>query len=65
VTEIELLKKQLAEAKAENQSLMLRLNNVMFMLKQEMTASESIPKARPEPPASNSDSLCPPTAPLR
>jgi hypothetical protein len=44
MTEIELLKKQLADARAENDALTLRLNNITLMLKKEMTASGSLPK---------------------
>jgi regulator of replication initiation timing len=47
MTEIELLKKQLAEAMAENQALTLRLENVMLLLKSEMTASGKLPKPQP------------------
>jgi len=46
MTEIEQLKEQLAEARAENQSLMLRLSNVTFLLKKEMVASGNLPKLK-------------------
>ena len=44
MTEIEALRKELAEAKAEIQRLNLRLSNVTLLLKKEMTASGSLPK---------------------
>jgi hypothetical protein len=44
VTEIELLKKQLAEAQAEIAELRLRLSNSSLLLKIEMTASGKLPK---------------------
>jgi hypothetical protein len=44
MTEIELLKKQLAEANVEIDSLRLRLSNVTLLLKKEMTASGNLPK---------------------
>jgi len=42
--EIESLKKELAEARAEIQSLHLRLSNVTLLLKKEMTESGKLPK---------------------
>ncbi len=42
--EIDLLKKELAEARVEIETLMLRLQNVTLLLKKEMTASGSLPK---------------------
>jgi len=44
MTEIELLKKQLAEAKAEIEDLTLRLRNTMFLLRKEMSESGKLPK---------------------
>ena len=46
--DVEALKRELAEAKAEIQSLMLRLSNVTLMLKKEMTESGSLPKPKPK-----------------
>jgi hypothetical protein len=48
MTEIELLKKQLAEANAEIESLRLRLSNVTLLLKKEMTESGKLSKPQPE-----------------
>jgi hypothetical protein len=45
--DIQHLQKELAEAKAEIQSLQLRLNNVTFILKEEMMSSGTIPKLGP------------------
>jgi len=45
--EILILKKELAEAKAEIEVLMLRLSNVTVLLKKEMVASGSLPKPTP------------------
>ena len=42
-TQLEVLQKELDEAKAESQSLRLRLSNVTYILKEEMTASGSLP----------------------
>jgi hypothetical protein len=42
--DIEALQKELAAAKAEIQSLRLRLNNVTYILSEEMTASGRLPK---------------------
>jgi prefoldin subunit 5 len=42
--EIQLLQKELEAAQAEIQSLRLRLNNVTFILKEEMKASGTLPK---------------------
>ncbi len=44
MTEIELLKKQLAEAQAEIAELRLRLSNSTALLKIEMTESGKLPK---------------------
>jgi len=44
VTEIQLVKKQLAEAKAEIADLRLRLSNSSMLLKIEMTESGKLPK---------------------
>jgi hypothetical protein len=44
MSEIETLKKQLAEAEAEIECLKLRLANVTVLFKKEMTASASLPK---------------------
>ena len=44
MTEIELLKKQLAEARAEIVELRLRLSNSSMLLRIEMTASGKLPK---------------------
>ena len=44
MNETDLLKKQLAEAKAEIEDLRLRLNNTLLLLKGEMTASGKLPK---------------------
>jgi len=44
MTEIENLKRELAEAKAEIQSLHLRLDNVTLLLKMEMSDSGKHPK---------------------
>ena len=44
MNEIELLKKQLAEANAEIDNLRLRLSNVTLMLKKEMLDSGKLPK---------------------
>ena len=44
MTEIELLKKQLAEAQAEIAELRLRLSNSSMLLKIEMTESGKLPK---------------------
>ena len=46
--DVEALKKELAEAKAEIQNLMLRLSNVTVMLKKEMTESGSLSKPQPK-----------------
>jgi hypothetical protein len=43
---MQLLKKELAEARAEIESLRLRLNNTTFLLKKEMTASGSLPNPK-------------------
>ncbi len=42
MTELERLKKELAEARAEIENLNLRLSNVTFLLKKEMIASGKI-----------------------
>ncbi|HEV3272971.1 MAG TPA: hypothetical protein VGZ93_12385 [Candidatus Methylacidiphilales bacterium] len=47
MTEIELLKKRLAEANAEIDVLRIRLTNVTFLLKSEMVASGNLPKSKP------------------
>jgi len=47
MTEIEFLKKQLAEANTEIDALKLRLSNVMLLLKSEMAASGNLPKPKP------------------
>jgi regulator of replication initiation timing len=44
MSEIEQLKKQLAEAKAENDRLRLQLENTMLLLRSEMTSSGKLPK---------------------
>jgi predicted RNase H-like nuclease (RuvC/YqgF family) len=44
MTEIEALKKELEEAKAEIESLHLRLANVTLLLKKEMVESGKLPK---------------------
>ena len=44
MTEIEILKKMLAEAKAENQSLRLQLDNVTLLLRKEMVVAGKPPK---------------------
>ena len=47
--EVEALKKELARAKAEIADLQLKVNNLMFLLKKEMTSSGKMPKP-PAPP---------------
>jgi len=54
MTEIESLKKQLAEANAEIESLRLRLSNVTLLLRKEMTESGKLPKPECEKTVSNS-----------
>jgi hypothetical protein len=54
MTEIELLKKQLAEANTEIESLRLRLSNVTLLLRKEMTESGKLPKPEYEKTVSNS-----------
>ena len=46
MNKVVLLEKQLAEAKAEIEKLRLRLDNVTFMLRKEMTASGSLPNPK-------------------
>ncbi len=55
MTETERLKKELTEAKAEIDNLNLRLNNVTFLLRQEMAATgkNSDPTREKLDPASN------------
>ena len=52
--EIELLKKRLAEANTEIESLRLRLSNVTLLLRKEMTESEKLLKPEYEKTVSNS-----------
>jgi len=44
MSELEILRKQLAEALAEIERLKLQLNNATFLLRKEMTASGHLPK---------------------
>jgi hypothetical protein len=44
MTEIERLKKELAEAKAENDRLRLQLDNVTLLYKQGLLAESKLPK---------------------
>jgi hypothetical protein len=48
MTEIERLKKELAEAKAENDRLRLQLDNVTLLYRQELLAESKLPKAAKE-----------------
>jgi regulator of replication initiation timing len=48
MTEIERLKKELADAKAENDRLRLRLDNVTLLYRQELLAASKLPKAAKE-----------------
>jgi hypothetical protein len=56
VTEIELLKKELAAAKSEIRDLKLQLANVTVLLRKEMIASGRLPKSANE----NGDSVSQP-----
>jgi len=47
MTEVDILKKQLAEANTEIENLRLRLRNALLLLKKEMTASGNLPKPKP------------------
>ncbi len=51
MTEIESLKKELAEAKAKIQDLEMRLGNVTFLLRKEMRATGKLP------PETNGDQI--------
>jgi hypothetical protein len=44
MTEIERLKKELAEAKAENDRLRLQLDNVTLLYRQELLVASKLPK---------------------
>ena len=48
MTEIERLKKELADAKAENDRLRLRLDNVTLLYRQEMLAASKLSKGAKE-----------------
>jgi hypothetical protein len=48
--EIELLKKQLADVKAENELLRLQLGNVTILYKEELTASGKLAKLKRDAP---------------
>jgi hypothetical protein len=46
MTEIELLKRKLADAEAEVVLLRLRVSNLMLLLRKEMTSSGSLPESK-------------------
>ena len=48
MTEIERLKKELAEAKAENDRLRLQLDNVTLLYRQQLLATPKLPKVAKE-----------------